>query len=110
MKYCSKCGTQLDAGATVCSCCGAAQYIGMPVNNHSPSDANEKVGGWGVLGFFIPLVGLILYLVWRDDKPRRAKSAGRGALIGAIVNTAIIIIAYTIMFIALDVFVSSAVV
>ncbi len=110
MKYCYKCGAQLDAGATVCSSCGSAQYIGMPISNHSTSDANERVGGWGVLGFFIPLVGLILYLVWRDDKPRRAKSAGRGALIGATTNAVIVIVTYTIMFIALDAFMSSAVV
>lgn len=38
--------------------------------------------GWGVLGFFIPLVGLILFLVWRTSKPQSAKVAGIGALIG----------------------------
>lgn len=38
--------------------------------------------GWGILGFFIPLVGLILWLVWKDTKPKNAKSAGIGALIG----------------------------
>ena len=37
------------------------------------------------LGFFIPIVGLILYLVWKDQTPLKAKSAGKGALIGAIV-------------------------
>ena len=39
------------------------------------------------LGFFIPIVGLILYLVWKDQTPLKAKSAGKGALIGAIVWT-----------------------
>lgn len=38
--------------------------------------------GWGILGFFVPLVGLILWLVWKDTKPKNAKSAGIGALIG----------------------------
>ena len=31
--------------------------------------------------FCIPLVGLILFLVWRDNKPKNAKAAGIGALI-----------------------------
>lgn len=38
--------------------------------------------GWAVLGFFIPLVGLILWLVWKDSKPKSAKMSGIGALVG----------------------------
>lgn len=38
--------------------------------------------GWAVLGFFIPLVGLILWLVWKDTKQKSAKMAGIGALVG----------------------------
>ena len=45
--------------------------------------------GWAVLGFFIPLVGLILYLVWKDELPLRAKSVGKGALVSVIVNVVI---------------------
>lgn len=40
--------------------------------------------GYAVLGFLFPMVGLILYLVWREQTPLRAKSAGKGALVGAI--------------------------
>jgi hypothetical protein len=50
----------------------------------SSSDAPSM--GYAVLGFFIPLAGLILYLVWKDQYPLRAKSAGKGALIGFIVD------------------------
>ena len=38
------------------------------------------------LGFFVPVVGLVLYLVWKDQTPLKAKSAGKGALIGFIVE------------------------
>ena len=40
--------------------------------------------GFAILGFFIPIVGLILFLIYEDKKPKRAKSAGKGALIGFI--------------------------
>ncbi len=40
--------------------------------------------GWGILGCCFPIVGLILFLVWKDDKPKNAKSAGVGALMGVI--------------------------
>ncbi len=49
----------------------------------------EKEGskfGWGVLGFFFPIVGLILFLVWLNTKKKASKAAGIGALIGFIVE------------------------
>ena len=53
--------------------------------------------GWAVLGFFIPLVRLILYLVNKDATPLKAKSAGKGALIGFCVSLAFSIIYGAIM-------------
>ena len=58
----------------------------------------EKEGskfGWGVLGFFFPLVGLILFLVWLKDKKKAAKAAGIGALIGFILNVIVTVLAFT---------------
>ncbi len=48
--------------------------------------------GWAVLGFFFPLVGLILWLVWKDSNPENSKMAGKGALIGFIVSVVLTII------------------
>ena len=39
---------------------------------------------WGLLGCCIPIVGLVLFLVWKDTKPKTAKAAGIGALISVI--------------------------
>lgn len=52
--------------------------------NAQPAPATDDTGsiGWGVLGALIPLVGLILFLVWNSTKPRNAKVAGIGALVG----------------------------
>ena len=46
------------------------------------------IGGfkWGLLGFFVPVAGLVLYLVWKDFKPKTAKAAGIGALVSLIVG------------------------
>jgi tryptophan-rich sensory protein len=54
-------------------------------------------GGFAVLGFFVPIVGLILFLVWNKEYPRKAKSCGKGALIGFIVSTVLTIIWAVIM-------------
>ncbi|RGY65640.1 hypothetical protein DXA30_04390 [Fusobacterium ulcerans] len=47
---------------------------------------------WGCLGFCIPIVGLILWLVWRDEKPRTAKAVGIGALVSAIIGAVFVVI------------------
>jgi len=39
---------------------------------------------WGLLGCCIPIVGLVLFLVWKDTKPKTSKAAGIGALVGVI--------------------------
>ena len=78
MAFCKNCGAPIDDQAVICPKCGVAQQA-LPVVNDSGSV------GWGVLGFCIPLVGLILFLVWKDSKPRSSKMAGMGALISVIV-------------------------
>ena len=64
------------------------------VNNSTTQEKEGSKFGWGVLGFFIPLVGLILFLVWMKDKKRAAKAAGIGALIGfifSIISTVLLV-------------------
>ena len=41
---------------------------------------------WGLWGCCIPVVGLVLFLVWRDEKPKTAKVAGIGALVSVILT------------------------
>lgn len=55
--------------------------------------------GWAVLGFFVPLVGLILYLVWKNEKPLTARRAGKGALISVIVSVVLMVIWMILMFV-----------
>lgn len=40
--------------------------------------------GWFILGFFIPIVGLVLFLMWNQTRRIQAKSVGLGALISTI--------------------------
>lgn len=59
----------------------------------------EDKGGilWGVLGCCIPIAGLILFLVWKDTKPKTAKAAG----IGALVCVALSVVYYIVVFVIL---------
>lgn len=87
MKYCEKCGKQIMDDAVMCVNCGCAVKSAQSQNTQDTGSA-----GWAVLGFFIPLVGLILYLIWKDTRPKDAKKAGKGALIGVIVSVVFSII------------------
>lgn len=87
MKYCVKCGKELCDEAVVCIQCGcSAKSSATKSENDAPNS------GFAVLGFLIPIVGLILYLVFQDSSPLKAKSAGKGALIGFITSVVIGII------------------
>lgn len=118
MSYCSQCGKELVQGAKFCQSCGApvesAAAAGTGAAGYGSASANPSSGssagnyqqqnaqpnynyveqdipstGLNVLAFFLPLVGLILYLVYVDSTPRRAKDIGKFALIGFGVGVAL---------------------
>jgi uncharacterized protein YqgC (DUF456 family) len=68
MSYCSNCG----------------KLVGGYNKAANSTDSGSLL--WAVLGFFLPFIGLILYLLWKNDQPRNAQAAGKGALIGFIVS------------------------
>lgn len=59
-----------------------SQYGQQPYMGQQPADTGSF--GWAVLGFFFPIVGFILFLVWKSEKPVSAKQAGMGALVSVI--------------------------
>ncbi len=87
--YCRNCGQQIDDNALVCPHCGVAQREVPTV----PYVKDEGGFLWALLGFCVPLVGLILYLVWKDEKPLTARSAGKGALVSVIIGALFYILA-----------------
>ena len=66
---------------------------GGPVPGDAPSF------GFATLGFFFPVVGLILFLVWKDQTPLKSRSAGKGALIGVITSVVLSILTVVITYV-----------
>ena len=103
---CRQCGTKISDSARFCRICGTpvsavnaagsepaaslawASDGGTRYAEHGADNTGRKPdarsGGFAFLCFCIPIVGLILYLVWKDQYPLKAKSCGKGALIGVI--------------------------
>lgn len=91
MNYCTNCGNKIDDDDVFCIKCGVK--LKDEVCNY------DKGGfGWGLLGFFVPIAGLILFLMWKNDKPKTAKAAGIGSLIFLIFY--IVLIIFFIVFIS----------
>lgn len=66
-----------------------AQILAAPPQTQQNAAAAVEEGGttgWAILSFFFPIVGLILFIVWKDSKPKSSSAAGKGALIGFIVG------------------------
>lgn len=96
MAYCKNCGSTITDGAAVCVNCGASQ-------NTAPAASADKGGfWWGALGCCVPIAGLILWILWRNEKPRTAKAAGVGALVSVIINVVVSII-YAVAIVGLGV-------
>lgn len=113
MKKCNMCGSQVQDTYNACPNCGNTNLImdqanmsvagqpmpGQPMGGMGQPMPGQPVPGmyvqpqqtkgsfgWAVLGFFIPIVGWILYFSWKNKKPGDAKMAGIGGLVGFCFN------------------------
>lgn len=50
------------------------------------NESKSSAGGLGLLGFFFPVIGLVLYCVFLDTQPDKAKEIGQCALGGFILG------------------------
>ena len=89
MAYCRKCGAVIDEEAIICPHCGVEQVPGTYRQNQN--DDGSAV--WAIIGFLIPIVGLILWVVWHTDRPKSARMAGIGALVSVLAGLIIALIA-----------------
>ena len=111
MAFCKNCGKEIEENVAYCANCGAAQAPEVTVEptveptpvQVAPQQEPDNGGfGWGLLGCCVPIVGLILFLVWKDTKPKTAKAAGIGALV-SVIATVVIYIVYFVLIMALGV-------
>lgn len=121
--FCKNCGYQLNDESAPCPNCG---YFEQPYNQQytQPGQNNQywqntqqnqqynpynqpprnmpapDDGGflWGLAGCCVPILGLILFLVWKDERPNTAKAAGIGALISVGLSIAYVVLIFIIGF------------
>lgn len=105
--FCKYCGKMLPEGADICPNCGKAQSE-SPVQimqRQDVADPSDRPSfGYAFLGFLLPVIGLILYLVWKDDTPLRARSCGRGAAVGFVIYFLLVLVCIILVIVGLFAF------
>lgn len=102
--FCKNCGKEIDNNAYVCPNCGVkvkdeiTERREQQAATNLEADSGSKAG-WGILSFLIPLVGLILFLIWKTERPKTASVCGKCALASVIVEV-IVVILYVIIAVA----------
>ncbi len=79
MVFCKNCGKEIDEKAIICPHCGVAQ-------NSTPGVVDNGGLGYTLLSCCIPIIGLILWLVWKDTKPVTSKACAKGTIIGFVIT------------------------
>ena len=77
--YCSQCGKEIEADMKYCPYCGAALNVNGNVDQPE-QDAPSLL--FAFISFFIPIIGIVLYIVWRKDSPKKAASCLKGIVAG----------------------------
>ncbi|MDR2634540.1 MAG: zinc ribbon domain-containing protein [Clostridiales bacterium] len=117
-RFCIYCGAQLAAtsGASSCvqptagnsgdgrsahgtPCIPPYYYYQPPYQQQSysysqptpPAVQDSSSFGFGFLCFLFPIIGLILYGIWKEEYPLRAKSCATGAWISIILCSVIVL-------------------
>ena len=78
--YCPNCGNKNNINSNSCLYCGTP--IGETKSMEKGSDKSSL--GLNILSFFIPIIGLILYVTLKKEQPVKAKNCGKSALIGVV--------------------------
>ena len=89
---CNTCGTTIPDNATICPNCGNAVTPTQSSNAANGAKVDEPSVGLNWLSLFVPIAGLVFYLVFKKDAPIKAKSCGKWALIGLAISVAFEII------------------
>lgn len=92
--YCQACGVETRKEQEFCIQCGAKLIKSAP--SGSSNDNPSMLANIAACCF--PIVGIILYFVWRDEKPRSAKLVCTWAIVGFAIGMIFYILSFALGF------------
>lgn len=116
--FCKNCGNKLEENAVICTNCGTSviddthnepeQFTESSTSQQQKFSGNENIAqsyqnvvkedkpniAVNILSLCcIPILGIVMFFVWKDSQPRAAKSA----LIFSLINIGLAVIIYIIL-------------
>ena len=88
MKYCTKCGKEIHDEAVICPGCGCSTgYVPANEQNNDSTVQNDEVSvGLCVLSIFLPLFGVIYWIVKHKEYPKKSKVCGITGIISGVLG------------------------
>lgn len=88
--FCKNCGQEIDDNADVCIHCGVATGNNTFIGVDNPSHLA------GVASCCFPIVGIILYFMWKDEKPQSARLICKWMIGGIVAWVAFYILTFAL--------------
>lgn len=60
-----------------------------PKKDEPKKDDKSNAVAFGILSFFVPIVGIILFAIWHKDYPERSKACLIGAIVAIAISVAV---------------------
>lgn len=92
--YCHQCGKEVGEDMKYCPYCGTVMQNGQ-VYDQREYDAPSLL--FAFVSFFIPIAGIVLYVIWRKEFPKKAASCLKGLVAGIIVEIILYIVFLSII-------------
>ena len=111
MKRCPNCDADIEDVRKYCPFCGTPikekiiieepkQYkqkfnygtVEPRIKNYNTKSGDNGSAGYWLIGFLFPVIGFILYCVWRKEQPNNAKSCLSGFITAIIVTVVLFVI------------------
>ena len=88
MKYCTKCGKEIHDEAVICPGCGCSTgYVANDEQKDNTTTPSDEISvGLCVLSVFVPLFGIIYWIVKHKETPKKARICGIAAIISAVLG------------------------
>ncbi|MGH4124928.1 MAG: zinc ribbon domain-containing protein [Clostridium sp.] len=97
--FCANCGKEINSNAVLCV------YCGVPTNNTLKCRPDNPSHLAGICSCCCPIIGLILYFCWRDEKPNSAKLICKWML--SVIGTLILIPVVSLAIVFVRTFIST---
>ncbi len=88
--FCQQCGLETKTGQKICVNCGfelqSITSISEGKENIKRDNSGDSDAIFVIISFIFPFVGLILFLIWKDEHSKRSKSIGYASIIGLVIG------------------------